>query len=69
MSGSCPFTAPTNSPKKPEPMPTMTASTITLMPDETTVAEHSLGEEARAVPEGERHQHEPAERVSLNSRW
>ena len=34
ISGSCPCSAVVNSVKKFEPMPTMTASTITLMPDD-----------------------------------
>src|SRR3546814_3280364 len=37
ISGSCPCSAAVNSAKKLEPIPTMTASTMTLTPDETTL--------------------------------
>ena len=40
------------------PMPTMTASTITLMPDDNDVAEHAFGQERGLAPKRERHQHE-----------
>ena len=50
--------APTNSPKKPEPMPTITASTITLMPEVMTLPSTRSARKAGAVPERERHQHE-----------
>ena len=39
-------------------MPTMTASTITLMPDDDDIAQHTLGQERGLVPQRERHQHE-----------
>jgi hypothetical protein len=65
MSGSWPCSAAVNSAKKFEPMPTMTASTITLMPDDYDVAEHALGEEAGAVPQREWHEDEAGEARQL----
>ena len=67
-SGSWPCSALVNSAKKFEPMPTMTASTITLMPERDDVAEHALGEEAGPVPSANGTSTKPARLVSLNSR-
>jgi hypothetical protein len=50
---------------KVEPMPTMTASTSTLMPDEIDIAEHALGHEGGLAEQAERDQHEAAERRQL----
>ena len=54
-----------NSANRPEPMPTMTASTSTLMPDDTTLPKTFLGQEGGLVPEPNRHQHEARQRRQL----
>ena len=54
-----------NSPKSVEPMPTMTASTRTLMPEADDIAEHALGEERGLAEEREGDEHEAGERRQL----
>ena len=54
-----------NSENSVEPMPTMTASTSTLMPDEIDVAEHALGHEGGLAEQAEGDQHEAGERRQL----
>jgi hypothetical protein len=46
-------------------MPTITASTITLMPERDDIAEHALGEKAGAVPEREGYEDEAGEAGQL----
>ena len=43
------------------PMPTITASTSTFTPAETTLPNNPLGQECRAIPQGERNQYEAGE--------
>ena len=63
--GSCPCSAVMNSAKKLEPMPTMTASTITLMPEEMTLPSTRSARKRGPVPEREGHQHEAGQRRQL----
>ena len=53
--------------EQPEPIPTTTASTSTLIAEDTTFAQHLLGRKLSLFQRGKRHQHKPASVVSLNS--
>jgi hypothetical protein len=67
MSGSWPCSAVVNSVKKLEPMPTMTASTITLMPDETTLPSTRSARKLVRFQSANGTRMKPASEVSLNS--
>jgi hypothetical protein len=56
-----------NSEKKPEPMPTMTASTITLMPEETTLPSTRSARKLVRFHKANGTRMKPASVVSLNS--
>ena len=67
-SGSLPCNAEANSEKSVEPMPTMTASTITLMPEEITLPSTRSARNADRFQSANGTSTKPASVVSLNSR-
>ena len=68
MFGSWPCRAVTNCVKKPEPMPTITASTITLMPEAMTLPSTRSARNAVLFHRAKGTSTKPARVVSLNSR-
>src|SRR3546814_6965144 len=67
MSGSWPCSAPVNSVKKLDPMPTITASTMTLMPDDTTLPSTRSARKLVRFHSENGTRMRPASEVSLNS--
>src|SRR3546814_12579649 len=67
MSGSWPCSAPVNSVKKLDPMPTITASTMTLMPDDTTLPSTRSARKLVRFHSENGTRMKPASEVSLNS--
>src|SRR3546814_16389073 len=67
MAGSWPCSAAVNSVKKFDPMPTMTPSTMTLMPDDTTLPSTRSARKLVRFQSENGTRMTPAKEVSLNS--
>src|SRR3546814_15843706 len=67
MAGSWPCSAAVNSVKKFDPMPTMTPSTMTLMPDDTTLPSTRSARKLVRFQSENGTRMKPAKEVSLNS--